>query len=141
MKIFLIVLAVIVVIFAIILSLSAEVTVVFDNGWHTKVKVLFIEKDIQLSKVLSFLVAPEKAAQEVSVEHKEEKENKNKKDKQKKQNRQKSRNHRRASKALTLRKIRPRKTSSLRFLMMTELSALCFLFQICFKPQTLQLQL
>lgn len=32
MKIFLIVLAVIVVIFAIILSLSAEVTVVFDNG-------------------------------------------------------------------------------------------------------------
>ena len=59
MKIFLIVLAVIVVIFAIILSLSAEVTVVFDNGWHTKVKVLFIEKDIQLSKVLSFLVAPE----------------------------------------------------------------------------------
>ena len=84
MKIFLIVLAVIVVIFAIILSLSAEVTVVFDNGWHTKVKVLFIEKDIQLSKVLSFLVAPEKAAQEVSAEHKEEKENKNKKDKQKK---------------------------------------------------------
>lgn len=84
MKIFLIVLAVIVVIFAIILSLSAEVTVVFDNGWHTKVKVLFIEKDLQLSKVLSFLVAPEKAAQEVSAEHKEEKENKNKKDKQKK---------------------------------------------------------
>ena len=84
MKIFLIVLAVIVVIFAIILSLSAEVTVVFDNGWHTRVKVLFIEKDIQLSKVLSFLVAPEKAAQEVSAEHKEEKENKNKKDKQKK---------------------------------------------------------
>ena len=83
MKIFLIVLAVIVVIFA-ILSLSAEVTVVFDNGWHTRVKVLFIEKDIQLSKVLSFLVAPEKAAQEVSAEHKEEKENKNKKDKQKK---------------------------------------------------------
>lgn len=78
MKIFLIVLAVIVVIFAIILSLSAEVTVVFDNGWHTRVKVLFIEKDIQLSKVLSFLVAPEKAAQEVSAEHKEEKENKNK---------------------------------------------------------------
>ena len=83
MKIFLIVLAVIVVIFAIILSLSAEVTVVFDNGWHTKVKVLFIEKDIQLSKVLSFLVAPEKAAQEVSAEHKEETENKNKKDKNK----------------------------------------------------------
>ena len=128
MKIFLIVLAVIVVIFAIILSLSAEVTVVFDNGWHTRVKVLFIEKDIQLSKELSFLVAPEKAAQEVSAEHKE-------------QNRQKSRNHRRVSKALSLRKIRPRKTLSLRFLMMTELSALCFLFQICFKPQTLQLQL
>ena len=59
----------------------------------------------------------------------------------KKQNRQKSRNHRRVSKALTLRKIHLRKTLSLRFLMMTELSALCFLFQICFKPQTLQLQL
>ncbi len=85
MKVFLIVLAVLVVIFAIILSLSAELTVVFDNGWHTKVKVLFIEKDIQLSKVLSFLVAPEKAAQEVSAEHREEKESKaEKKDKQKK---------------------------------------------------------
>ena len=141
MKIFLIVLAVIVVIFAIILSLSAEVTVVFDNGWHTRVKVLFIEKDIQLSKVLSFLVAPEKAAQEVSAEHKEERRIRTKRISKKKQNRQKSRNHRRVSKALTLRKIRPRKTLSLRFLMMTELSALCFLFQICFKPQTLQLQL
>lgn len=76
MKIFLIVLAVLIVIFAVILSLSAELTVIYDNGWTTRVKVLFIEKDIQLSKVLSFLLFPEKAAADVSEEKKKEKESK-----------------------------------------------------------------
>lgn len=65
MKVFLIILAVLVVIIALILSLSAELTVIFDNGWTTRVKVLFIEKDIELSKILSFLLFPEKAAADV----------------------------------------------------------------------------
>ncbi len=76
MKVFLIILAVLVVIFAIILSLSAEFTIIYDNGWHTRIKVLFIEKDIQLSKLLSFLLFPEKAAADVSEEIKEEKKEK-----------------------------------------------------------------
>lgn len=68
MKVFLIVLAVLIVLFAVILSLSAELTVIYDNGWTTRVKVLFIEKDIQLSKVLSFLLFPEKAAADAAEE-------------------------------------------------------------------------
>ena len=67
MKVFLIILAVLVVIFAIILSLSAEFEVVFDNGWSTKVRVLWIEKDIELSKLLSFLLFPEKSAEEAAA--------------------------------------------------------------------------
>lgn len=76
MKVFLIIVAVLVVIFAVILSLSAELTVIFDNGWTTRVKVLFIEKDIELSKILSFLLFPEKAAEQVAQEQKAEKESK-----------------------------------------------------------------
>lgn len=78
MKVFLIVLAVLIVLFAVILSLSAELTVIYDNGWTTRVKVLFIEKDIQLSKVLSFLLFPEKAAADAAEEKKKEKDSKNK---------------------------------------------------------------
>lgn len=78
MKVFLIVIAVLVVIFAIILSLSAELTVIYDNGWTTRVSVLFIEKDIKLSKVLSFLLFPEKAAADVSEEKRKGRENKDK---------------------------------------------------------------
>lgn len=67
MKVFLIILAVLVLLIAIILSLSAEFTIIFDNGWSTKIKVLWIEKDIELSKLLNFLLFPEKAA-EVAAE-------------------------------------------------------------------------
>ncbi|MBE6741982.1 MAG: hypothetical protein E7570_06710 [Ruminococcaceae bacterium] len=74
MKVFLIVLAVILVIFCIILSLKAEFEVVYDNGWHSKIRVLFIEKDVQISKILQFLLFPEKAAQDVIEEKEEEKE-------------------------------------------------------------------
>lgn len=74
MKTFLIILAVIVILVVLIFSISAEFTIVFDNGWKTKIKILFIEKDIQLSKLLSFIVAPEKAAVEVVEEKKEKKE-------------------------------------------------------------------
>lgn len=66
MKVFLIILAVLVVIIAVILSLSAEFTVIFDNGWTTRIKVLWIEKDIELSKLINFLLFPEKAAEEAA---------------------------------------------------------------------------
>lgn len=73
MKVFLIIVAVLAVVFVLILSLSAELTVIFDNGWTTRIRVLFIEKDIELSKILSFLLFPEKAGKQAAQEHKEEK--------------------------------------------------------------------
>lgn len=73
MKVFLIILAVLIVITALILSLSAELTVIYDNGWITRVKVLFIEKDIELSKILSFLLFPEKAAADAAEGKKDSK--------------------------------------------------------------------
>ena len=45
MKVFLIIVAVLAVIIIAILSLSATVTLVYDKGWHTKIQILFIEKD------------------------------------------------------------------------------------------------
>lgn len=68
MKVFLIILAVIVVIFAVILSLSAEVNIVFEDKWTTRVRVAFIEKEVSLSRILNFLLFPEKAAAEVAEE-------------------------------------------------------------------------
>ena len=73
MKVFLIILAVLVVIFGFILSLSAEFTVVFDNGWGTKLRVLFFEWDIQLSRILSFVLFPDKAAEQKKAEKAEKK--------------------------------------------------------------------
>ncbi len=83
MKVFLIIVAVLVVIFALILSVSAELTVIFDNGWTTRVRVLFIEKDIELSKILSFLLFPEKSAEQAVMDRKAEKEMKASKQKPK----------------------------------------------------------
>lgn len=76
MTAFLIILAVLAVILIAVLSLSATVTLVYDKGWHTKVQVLFIEKDIELSKILSFILFPEKKAQQVSESGKEKRANK-----------------------------------------------------------------
>lgn len=76
MKVFLIILAVVVLLFAIILSLSATVTLVYDNGWHTSVQVLFIEKDIVLSKILNFVLFPDKAGKEAAEKQKEKKQDK-----------------------------------------------------------------
>lgn len=76
MKTFLIILAVIVLIFAIILSLSAEATVIYDNGWHTTVQVLFIKKDVELSKILNFVLFPDKAGKQAAEKQKEKKKNK-----------------------------------------------------------------
>ncbi len=82
MKVFLIILAVLVLLTVIILSLSAEVTIIFDNGWKTKIKVLFIEKDIKLTQLLSFIVQPEKVGEEAAEQVKEKKQQQ--KDKKKK---------------------------------------------------------
>ena len=79
MKVFLIILAVLAVIIAVILSLSAEFTIIFENGWSTKIRVLFIEKDIELSKILSFILFPDKSAEEVKAEKEDKKAKKEKK--------------------------------------------------------------
>lgn len=76
MKTFLIIVAVLAVIIIAILSLSATVTLVYDKGWHTTVQILFIKKDIVLSKILSFILFPEKKAEEVAKESKGKKKNK-----------------------------------------------------------------
>ena len=81
MKVFLIILAVLVLLFAFILSLSAELTVVYDNGWHTSVQVLFIKKDIELSKILNFILFPDKAGQQAAEKKKEKKNDNSKKSK------------------------------------------------------------
>lgn len=84
MKVFLIIVAVLAVIIIAILSLSATVTLVYDKGWHTKIQILFIEKDIVLSKILSFVLFPEKKAEEVAKESKNKKNSKkDKKNKEK----------------------------------------------------------
>lgn len=83
MKVFLIILAVLAVIIIAVLSLSVTLTVVYDKGWHTKAQILFIEKDIVLSKILSFILFPEKKAEQVADESKNKKKNKKaEKDKQ-----------------------------------------------------------
>lgn len=76
MKIFLIILAVLVVLVALICSLSATVTLIYDKGWHTKVQVLFIEKDIVLSEILNFILFPEKKAKDVAEKGKKKKKDK-----------------------------------------------------------------
>lgn len=79
MKVFLIILAVLAVIIIAVFSLSATFTLIYDKGWQTRIQVLFIEKDIELSKILSFVLFPEKKAEQVAEEDKEKK--KKKKDK------------------------------------------------------------
>ena len=56
MKIFLIIVGVLVVLIALLMSLSATLTLIYDGGWHTSVQVLFIKKDIVLSQILSFII-------------------------------------------------------------------------------------
>lgn len=78
MKVFLIILAMIVLLFIIILSLSAEATVIYDGKWHTSVQVLFFKKDIELAKILNFVLFPEKAGKQAAEESKKKKESKKK---------------------------------------------------------------
>ena len=76
MKIFLIIVGVLVVLIALLMSLSATLTLIYDGGWHTSVQVLFIKKDIVLSQILSFILFPEKSAEQAKKKGKEKKENK-----------------------------------------------------------------
>lgn len=71
---FLIVVAVIVVLISALMSVKATLTLIYDNGWHTSVQVLFFKKDIVLSELLSFVLFPEKKAQETKEKIKEKKE-------------------------------------------------------------------
>ncbi len=59
---FLIVVAVLAVLFTFILSVSATFTIVYDEKWSTRIKVLWIEKEIVLTKILSGILFPDKAA-------------------------------------------------------------------------------
>ena len=86
MKVFLIIVAVLAVIIIAVLSLSATITLVYDKGWHTKVQILFIEKDIVLSKILSFILFPEKKAEQVVKESDEKKKSKKASKSKKKEN-------------------------------------------------------
>lgn len=74
MKVFLIIVAVLVLLIIAILSLSATFTVIYDKKWTTKVNFLFIEKEIELSKILSFVLFPEKAGKEAAEKEKKKKE-------------------------------------------------------------------
>lgn len=78
MKVFLIVVAVLAVLLALIFSLSATFTVVYDKGWNTKIKVLFIEKEIALSKLISLILFPEKRARDMADDVREKRNNKQK---------------------------------------------------------------
>lgn len=80
MKTFLIILAVLVVLIALILSLSATITIIYDDKWTTKIKVLWIEKDIKITEILNFILFPEKKAEQVKEEKSAKKEQKHKAD-------------------------------------------------------------
>lgn len=65
MKVFLIIVGVLILIGVLICSLSATFTIIYDNKWKTTIQVLWIEKDIELTKILSFILFPDKAAEKV----------------------------------------------------------------------------
>jgi len=72
-KVFLIILGVLVLLIVLLMSVSAEFTVIFDNGWSTKIRVLFYEKDIKLTELLNFVLFPDKAGKEAADKSKEKK--------------------------------------------------------------------
>lgn len=76
MKVLLIILIVLVVLIAFILSLSAEATIIYDKGWKTSVQVLFIKKDIELGKIINFILFPDKAGKQAAEDKKKKKEDK-----------------------------------------------------------------
>lgn len=83
MIVFIIIMIVLLSIILAIVKLSATLTLVYDKGWNTRIKVLFIDKEIELSKILSFLMFPEKKAEEVAEAEREKKEAQEKEKEQK----------------------------------------------------------
>ena len=79
MKVLLIILIVLIVLTALILSLSATATIIYDKGWKTSVQILFIKKDIELGKIINFLLFPDKAGKK-AAEDKKKKQKKNNSD-------------------------------------------------------------
>lgn len=73
MVVFLIIVAVLALLIIALLSLSATFTIVYDKGWKTKIKVLFIEKEISISNILNSILFPEKKAEEASDDKKKKK--------------------------------------------------------------------
>ena len=65
MTVFLIVIGVFAVVLAVVLSLSATFTVTYEGGWSTTVRLLGRDREIKLTKILSFILFPERSAQEV----------------------------------------------------------------------------
>lgn len=64
----LIVIAVIVIIIAFVLSVSATFTVTYTDKWKTTISVLWIEKEIQLTKILDFILFPQNKANQVKAQ-------------------------------------------------------------------------
>lgn len=77
MIVFLIILAVLVLLITAVLSVSATFTIIYDGDWSTRVKVLWIDKDIELTKILSFILFPEKKAEEIREKEEEKKASEN----------------------------------------------------------------
>lgn len=72
-----IVIAVIVIIIAAILSVSATFTITYTDKWKTTVSILWIEKDIELTKILNFILFPQNAANQAKAgKEKKKKDNK-----------------------------------------------------------------
>ncbi len=69
MTVFLIILAVIVITAAAVISISATFTITYDKKWKTVIQVLWIEKEIKLSKILSFVLFPKESAEKIKAEN------------------------------------------------------------------------
>lgn len=63
----LIIIAVIVVLLAAVLSVSATFTITYTDKWQTKISVLWIEKEIKLTKILDFVLFPQNKAEQVKA--------------------------------------------------------------------------
>lgn len=77
MIVFFIILAVFILLITAVLSVSATFTIIYDGDWSTKVKVLWIDTDIELTKILSFILFPEKKAEEIREKEEEKKASEN----------------------------------------------------------------
>lgn len=63
-----IIIAVIVILLAAVLSVSATFTITYTNKWQTKISILWIEKEIELTKILDFILFPKNKAEQVKAQ-------------------------------------------------------------------------